>query len=403
VAWIGAWPSETWIASSAGHQGRKYRLRFEELGKLSSRCVLTGPQRPQRLAGLRLSLRPGVRALTQFRATASAQFQSSSRCARLRLTNSSSNGSRTITPDSTITREQPLMVHHIPGSWPPGWRQPIAAHRLRPVRSGNYQWLTLRRAQGGGLRAPVEEFALFCLDSHGDAHLRQAAFAGKIPRFLLRTPSCAPTARSPLASVLGDRGLSPSQVGFVSIPGDSTTDGGEDSCPPRSVFWSNHLHGGQNHAWDAARAVAGPPGPHLGGRRFPLPSCRASGSRGFDGSSPRHGNSVAFGIGRPQEGVLSDNAASACRIYSDPTIRKGCSTYSQAPAWIMRDSRKTFARCCPPYGNAFTQDGTTLLCHDSGRRWKSRCPLLPIPAHTVRPPCAPKSKSLFAGRFAPFG
>ena len=109
----------------------------------------------------------------------------------------------------------PLMVHHIPG---------FIAHQLAsdPSRRIAFvlvdglaidQWLVLKESlKAGGLAGPIEENALFAWIPTVTPISRQAAFAGKIPRYFADTLLRTDRDEARWRQFWADRGLSPAQI-----------------------------------------------------------------------------------------------------------------------------------------------------------------------------------------------
>lgn len=116
---------------------------------------------------------------------------------------------------------------------------------------------------------------------------------------------------------------------------------------------------------------------------FPLALLNRLREQGFDVFiSADHGNTEAVGIGRPQEGVLSDKRGERCRIYSDPTLRKRClADFAGTQTWENAGLPENISTLLSPYGKAFTQENTTLLCHGGAALEEVCVPFIRIPAH----------------------
>ena len=282
----------------------------------------------------------------------------------------------------------PLMVHHIPG---------FIAHQLlnAPSRRVAFilvdglaidQWLVLKESlQKGGLPGVIEENALFAWIPTVTPISRQAAFAGRIPRYFADTLLRTDRDEAHWRQFWADRGLTPNQIGFVSIPGDNADlPAVEDaiSTQPRVLAITLYkvdkiMHGmqlgsvgmsGQVRTW----AEEG----------FPLKLLTRLRGQGFDVViSADHGNTEAVGIGSPQEGVLSDKRGERCRIYPDPTLRAAClAAYSGTQAWDHEGLPANTSTLLAPDAQAFTQKGTTILCHGGATLEEVCVPFIHIPA-----------------------
>jgi len=282
----------------------------------------------------------------------------------------------------------PLMVHHIPG---------FIAHQLAsdPSRRIAFvlvdglaidQWLVLKESlKAGGLAGPIEENALFAWIPTVTPISRQAAFAGKIPRYFADTLLRTDRDEARWRQFWADRGLSPAQIGFVSIPGDTADlPAVEDALSAQTRVLGITLykvdkimHGMQLGAVGMAGQVR-----TWAEEGFPLALLNLLREQGFEVFiSADHGNTEAAGIGRPQEGVLSDKRGERCRIYSDPTLRKSClATFPGTQPWDHAGLPENISTLLSPYGKAFTQDGTTLLCHGGPSLEEVCVPFIRIPA-----------------------
>lgn len=283
----------------------------------------------------------------------------------------------------------PLMVHHIPG---------FIGHQLASNPSRRFafilidglaidQWLVLKESlRVGGLVGAIEEGALFAWIPTVTPISRQAAFAGKIPRYFADTLLRTDRDEARWRQFWADRELAPAQIGFISIPGDTADFPAlEDAMSTQTRVLGITLykvdkimHGmqlgavgmfGQVRTW-----VEG---------GFPLALLTRLREQGFDILiSADHGNTEAIGIGRPQEGVLSDKRGERCRIYSDSTLRKGClASFAGTQAWDHAGLPDDICTLLSPYGKAFTQEGSILLCHGGAALEEVCVPFIRIPAH----------------------
>lgn len=281
----------------------------------------------------------------------------------------------------------PLMVHHIPG---------FLAHQLStaPTRRIAFilvdglaidQWLVLKEAlKVGGLTGTIEENALFAWIPTVTPISRQAAFSGKIPRYFADTIMRTDRDETRWRQFWADRGLYPAQIGFVSISGDAMDLAAVDeamSAQTRVLGLTLYkvdkiMHGmqlgtvgmcGQVRTW----AEEG----------FPLALLTRLRQQGFEiFISADHGNTEAVGIGRPQEGVLSDKRGERCRIYSTSTLRKGClENFAGTQPWDHAGLPENIYTLLSPYGKAFTQEGSALLCHGGAALEEVCVPFIHIP------------------------
>jgi hypothetical protein len=284
----------------------------------------------------------------------------------------------------------PLMVHHIPGN---------LAHRLAGDASRRLafilvdglaidQWLVLKESlKAGGLTGAVEENALFAWIPTVTPISRQAAFAGKIPRYFADTLLRTDRDEARWRQFWGDRGLSSAQIGFVSIPGDTADLPAVDdalSAQTRVLGITLYkvdkiMHGMQLGAVGMSCQVR-----TWAEDGFPLALLTRLRQQGFEVFiSADHGNTEAVGIGRPQEGVLSDKRGERCRLYPDPSLRKTClSTFPGTQPWDHAGLPDNICTLLSPYGKAFTQDGATLLCHGGPSLEEVCVPFIRIPVQS---------------------
>jgi hypothetical protein len=283
----------------------------------------------------------------------------------------------------------PLMVHHIPG---------YIAHLLANNRSRRIafilvdglaidQWLVLKESfKAGGLRGAIEENALFAWIPTVTPVSRQAAFAGTIPRYFADTVLRTDRDEARWRQFWADRGLSPAQIGFVSVPGDTTDPlAVEDTMSAQTRVLGITLykvdkimHGMQLGAVGMSGQVR-----TWAEEGFPLALLDRLRAQNFEVLiSADHGNTEAVGMGRPQEGVLSDKGGERCRIYCDPSLRKAClHDFPETQPWDHAGLPETISTLLPPYGRAFTQDGTTLVCHGGAALEEVCVPFISIPGH----------------------
>jgi len=265
----------------------------------------------------------------------------------------------------------PLMVHHIPG---------FIAHQFanNHCRRAAFilvdglavdQWLILKEGlKANGLTAPVDENALFAWIPTITPISRQAAFSGKIPRYFADTLARTDRDEARWRQFWSDRGFSASEIGFATAAGDNAELAAlEESITPQTrvlgltLFKIDKiLHGMQLGAVGMAGQVR-----TWAEEGFLFRLLTYLYSQGFDVFiSADHGNTQALGVGRPPEGVLSDRRGERCRIYSDPALRNVClATFPNLVVWDNSGLPDTISTLLAPYGNAFTQQDATLLCH----------------------------------------
>jgi hypothetical protein len=218
------------------------------------------------------------------------------------------------------------------------------------------------------LNTPIEENALFAWLPSITPISRQAAFAGKVPRYFADTLDRTDRDEARWRQFWADHSLSPAEIAFAAVPGnpaDLATI--EDIITPQTralgitLFKIDKImHGmelgavgmaGQVRTW-AEEGFLSSLVTHL--RLL-----------GFDVFiSADHGNTEAIGVGNPQEGVLSDNGGERCRIYSDPALNRIClAAFPETVVWDHPGLPDDFSTLLAPYGKAFSQKDTTLLCH----------------------------------------
>lgn len=248
------------------------------------------------------------------------------------------------------------------------------------------QWLILKAAlQAGGFSAPIEENALFAWIPTITPISRQAAFSGKIPRYFENTMHRTDRDERHWRQFWIDRGVSPIEIGFVSVAGDQADLAAiETDISPFTRIMAitllkvdNIMHGmelgsvgmaGQVRTW----AEEG----------FLSSLLKQLHSRGFHVFiSSDHGNTEARGIGRPREGVLSDKRGERCRIYSDPVLSQTCLTeFQKTLVWHDPGLPDNMSTLIAPHGEAFAQKDTTLICHGGIALEEVCVPFIQIPA-----------------------
>jgi hypothetical protein len=265
----------------------------------------------------------------------------------------------------------PLMVHHIPGFIAHQFANKLCRRAAFILVDGLAvdQWLILKEGlKSNGLTAPIEENALFAWIPTITPISRQAAFSGKIPRYFADTLARTDYDQTRWRQFWSDRGLSEAEIGFVAVPGDRADLANiEEQITPQTRAFGITLfkidkimHGMQLGSVGMAGQV----------RTWADEGCLSDllkhlRSKGFDiFISADHGNIEARGIGRPQEGVLSDKRGERCRIYSDPVLAKGClAAFPGTVTWDHSTLPESIFTIIAPYGEAFTQRDSTILCH----------------------------------------
>lgn len=383
---------KTWIrVGLLGNKAENTDLRFEELGKhLLEKCPDKSAT-PQDWLTYAYRYAQANVLWTQISPTARAQYQKQFPELRGYVNQqffdwlSNHYGGLYNYPASS-----PLMVHHIPG---------FIGHHLasNPSRCIAFilidglaidQWLVLKESlKMGGLAGAIEEDALFAWIPTVTPISRQAAFAGKIPRYFAESLLRTDRDEARWRQFWADRGLAPAQVGFVSIPGDTADIPAVDdalSTQTRVLGITLYkvdkiMHGMQLGAVGMSGQVR-----TWAEEGFPLALLTRLREQGFEVFiSADHGNTEAIGIGRPQEGVLSDKRGERCRIYSDPNLRKGCfASFAGTQPWDHAGLPDNTSTLLSPYGKAFTQEGTTLLCHGGAALEEVCVPFIRIPART---------------------
>jgi hypothetical protein len=282
----------------------------------------------------------------------------------------------------------PLMVHHIPG---------CIAHRFDSKQSRRAafvlvdglaidQWLILRDVlKSQGLNAPIEENALFAWLPSITPISRQAAFAGKVPRYFADTIHRTDKDEAGWRQFWADHSLLPQEVAFVAVPGDPA-----DLLKIEDIVTSQTralgitlfkvdkiMHGMELGAVGMAGQVR-----TWAERRFLYDLIHFLRSLSFDVFiSADHGNTEAVGIGTPKEGVLSDKGGERCRIYSDSVLNKTClMAFPQTLVWDHPGLPDNLSTLLAPQGKAFSQKDTTLLCHGGSSLEEVCVPFLKIAA-----------------------
>jgi hypothetical protein len=383
---------QNWIrVGLLGNRAENTDLRFEELGKNLLKHCPDKNATPQNWLAFAYRYAQANVLWTQISPAARAQFQKQFPELRGYVNQQFFNWlSNHYAGLYNYPASSPLMVHHIPG---------FIGHQLASSPSSRIafilvdglaidQWLVLKESlKAGGLTGAIEENALFAWIPTVTPVSRQAAFAGKIPRYFADTLLRTDRDEARWRQFWADRGLSPAQVGFVSIPGDTADlPAVEDalSAQTRVVGITLYkvdkiMHGMQLGAVGMSGQVR-----TWAEEGFPLALLTHLCAKGFEAFiSADHGNTEAVGIGRPQEGVLSDERGERCRIYSDPTLRTGClANFAGTQPWDHAGLPERISTLLSPYGKAFTQEGATLMCHGGAALEEVCVPFIRIPAHT---------------------
>jgi hypothetical protein len=281
----------------------------------------------------------------------------------------------------------PLMVHHIPGN---------IAHRLtsRQCERAAFilvdglaidQWLIIKDVlKAQGLKVPIEENALFAWLPTITPICRQAAYAGKIPRYFADTLNRTDRDEAGWRQFWADHSLSPAEVAFTAMPGDPTDLANiEDLITSQTralgitLFKVDKImHGMELGAVGMAGQV------RTWAEEGFLPKLVNFLHRlGFDVFiSADHGNTEAVGIGTPREGVLSDKGGERCRLYSDPALTKTCLTeFPETLVWDHPGLPDNLSILLAPHGKAFGQKNTTLVCHGGPTLEEVCVPFIRIP------------------------
>ena len=247
----------------------------------------------------------------------------------------------------------PLMVHHIPG---------CISHRLKSNQCQRAafilvdglaidQWLILKDVlKSQGLDAPIEENALFAWLPSITPISRQAAFAGKVPRYFAETLDRTDRDEAGWRQFWADHSLSPHEIAFAAVLGDPA-----DLLKIEDIITSQTrvlgitlfkvdkiMHGMELGAVGMAGQVS-----TWAKEGFFHDLLHFLRSLGFDVFiSADHGNTEAVGVGNPKEGVLSDKGGERCRIYSDPVLNKTClSAFPERSSGIIPACPMDSARC----------------------------------------------------------
>jgi len=282
----------------------------------------------------------------------------------------------------------PLMVHHIPGFIAHQFANKLCQRAAFILVDGLAidQWLILKDGlKSHGLTSPMEENSLFAWVPTITPISRQAAFSGKIPRYFADTLDRTDRDEARWRQFWSDRGLSPAEIGFASVPGDNADIAViEENITPQirilglTLFKIDKvMHGMQLGAIGMAGQVQ-----TWANEGFLFVILNHLREQGFDVFiSADHGNTEALGIGKPQEGVLSDKRGERCRIYSDPVLSRAClAAFPGTVRWDHSALPESICTIVAPYGKAFTQRDSTILCHGGTSLEEVCVPFIRIPA-----------------------
>jgi hypothetical protein len=281
----------------------------------------------------------------------------------------------------------PLMVHHIPG-YISHQLKSKQCHRAAFVMVDGLamdQWLILKDVlKVQGLSTPIEESALFAWLPSITPISRQAAYAGKVPRYFAETLHRTDRDEAGWRQFWADHGLSPAEVAFVGVHGNANDVAGiDDDITPQTraigitIFKVDKImHGMQLGAIGMAGQVR-----TWAEEGFLSNLLNHLGSLGFDVFiSADHGNTEAIGIGNPKEGVLNDKGGERCRIYSDPSFTKTClNTFPETLAWDQNGLPEHLTTLFAPHGKAFAHKDSILLSHGGPSLEEVCVPFIRIP------------------------
>ena len=286
----------------------------------------------------------------------------------------------------------PLMVHHIPG---------CISHRLKSNQCQRAafilvdglaidQWLILKDVlKSQGLDAPIEENALFAWLPSITPISRQAAFAGKVPRYFAETLDRTDRDEAGWRQFWADHSLSPHEIAFAAVLGDPA-----DLLKIEDIITSQTrvlgitlfkvdkiMHGMELGAVGMAGQVS-----TWAKEGFFHDLLHFLRSLGFDVFiSADHGNTEAVGVGNPKEGVLSDKGGERCRIYSDPMLNKTClAAFPETLVWDHPGLPDGLSTLLAPQGKAFSQKDTKLICHGGPALEEVCVPFIRIPCTDVK-------------------
>ena len=265
----------------------------------------------------------------------------------------------------------PLMVHHLPG---------YLAHRLAKGTTKKAalvlfdglaieQWLAVKEElRKQAFNRTFEEEALFAWVPSITPVSRQAAYSGKVPRYFAESVHQTDRDEARWRQFWADRGHHSAEVGFISMSGDSGNDAALEDLDLANLRVlgitvmkvDKIMHGmqlgstgmaGQVRTWVEEGFVR-----RLFDRLI---------AEGFDiFVTADHGNVEAVGIGTPQQGVLSDVRGQRCRIYSEPVLHaQALKEIVGATSWEHSGLPPNFHVLLAPYGAAFVQKGTKIVCH----------------------------------------
>jgi len=364
---------QKWIrVGLLGQKDENTDLRFEELGKSILKGCPDKNSTPQMWLAFAYRYAQARLLWTQISAAKRAQFQKQfpELCRYvneqfLAWLTANYGGIFNYPPSS------PLMVHHIPG---------CISHRIASSQSKRAafilvdglaidQWLIIKDVlKSQGLNASIEENALFAWLPTITPISRQAAFAGKVPRYFSDTLHRTDRDEARWRQFWADHSLLPAEIAFAAAPGNQDDlIVIEDTITPQTramgitIFKVDKImHGmelgavgmaGQVRTWAEEGILA--------------KMVNYLRSQGFDiFISADHGNTEAIGVGTPREGVLSDKGGERCRIYSDQALNKTClAEFPETIVWDHPGLPDGLSTLLAPGNKAFSQKGATLLCH----------------------------------------
>ncbi len=284
----------------------------------------------------------------------------------------------------------PLMVHHIPGFISHQIANKLCQRAVFILIDGLSidQWLVIKESlKGQGSKSSVEENALYAWIPTVTAISRQAAFSGKVPRYFAETISRADRDEAGWRQFWVDRGLSQAETGFLAVSGDPGDLGIIDELLTTEVRVlgltiykiDKIMHGMQLGAVGMSSQL------RTWTEEGFLPNLiNLFRARGFDVFiSADHGNLEAVGLGRPREGVLSETRGERCRIYPDATLRKGCLTaFPETIPWENVGLPDNLSAVLAPYGKAFTQKDSMVVCHGGAALEEVCVPFIRIRSQT---------------------
>lgn len=265
----------------------------------------------------------------------------------------------------------PLMVHHIPG---------YISHQLKNKQCQRAafilvdglaieQWLILKDVlRNQGLNTPIEESALFGWLPSITPISRQAAYAGKVPRYLASSLHRTDQDESGWRQFWADHQKAAAEVAFIALSGDlkdlETVENMvtlQTNVLGITIFKVDKImHGMQLGIVGMANQIS-----TWSEEGLLFQIIFTLRSKGFDVFiSADHGNTEATGIGLPREGVLSDVGGERCRIYSDQKLTSTClGEFPESMVWENTGLPEDIHIVMAPYQKCYSLKGKKSVSH----------------------------------------